>query len=206
MVHRQHRTEDLGPRHFALERQPFENRRPHEVAGPILRNVGIATVDHRPRAVADRLIDQRLDARSAFRRDHRAHLHAVVEPVAGDASRGPLLDRVAEGAGRLSHGDRERRREAALAGAAERAVGDDFRRRRHVGVGHDDHRVLRATLALDALAGGRAARVDVTRRRARTDEADRADDRMVEDRVDHVAAAVDQVHDPGRQLAGYPAT
>ena len=54
-------------------------------------------------------------------------------------------------------------------------------------------------LALDPFAGGGGPRVDVLRDRRRTDERDRANVGMVEQRV-HGLLAVDQADDPGRQL------
>ena len=86
-----------------------------------------------------------------------------------------------------------------MAGASERAVGDNLGRRREVGVRQHHHRVLRAALALDAFARGRRAGVDVPRHGARAHEADGLNLRVIEDRVHHVAAAVDDVDDTGRQ-------
>ena len=61
----------------------------------------------------------------------------------------------------VANGDGQRRRQAALPGAAESAVGDDLRGRGQVGVRQHDDRVLGAALALRALAVGGAARVDI---------------------------------------------
>ena len=119
--------------------------------------------------------------------------------VADLARRGRVADLRRERLRRLGDGDDDRRRQAALAGAAERRVGDDLRRHVHVGVGQDDDRVLGAALALHALAVGGRAAVDVARHRRRADERDRAHLRMIEQRVDGVLAAVHQVDDAGRE-------
>jgi hypothetical protein len=55
--------------------------------------------------------------------------------------------------------------------------------------------VLGAAERLHALVVRRAARIDVLRDVGRSDEADRLDVRMVEDRVDHLLVAVDDVED-----------
>ena len=69
-----------------------------------------------------------------------------------------------------------------MTGTSERTVGHDLGGRRHVGVWQDDHGVLRAPLALDALAGGRAARVDMARDGAGADETHGPDRGVIEDR------------------------
>ena len=67
------------------------------------------------------------------------------------------------------------------------------------GVRHHDHVVLRAAERLDALAGLGRALVDELRDRRGPDEGDRVDARMVEQRLDDLAAAVDQVDDAVRE-------
>ena len=67
------------------------------------------------------------------------------------------------------------------------------------GVGHHDHVVLGAAERLHALAGLGRALVDEPRDRRRADERDRVDARVVEDRLDDLAAAVDEVDDARRQ-------
>ena len=68
----------------------------------------------------------------------------------------------------------------------------------HVGVGHHHHVVLGAAEALHALARRRAARIDVLGDRRRADEADRLDVGIVEDGVDRLLVAVDDVENAGR--------
>src|SRR5208337_27367 len=105
-------------------------------------------------------------------------------------SRGCVGDRVTKSFLRFTDRDRDRHRETTLSGTAEGAVTDDLRRHRHVGVGKNDDVVLRSALALAALALLARARVDVARHRSRSDEADRADLRMIDQRVDYGLAAI----------------
>ena len=99
------------------------------------------------------------------RRDHRAHLHAGLQPVADHPPlRPPRRWRLVKGSARLADGDGQRSRQAALPGAAEGAVGQDARGHLQVGVRQDHDRVLGAALALGALAVGRRPAVDVQRR------------------------------------------
>ena len=128
-------------------------------------------------------------------RDERAHLDAVLEAVADLDLRQPQLDRLDEPVARVADGDDLRDRHAALAG---RAVGGADRRvggQVDVGVGEDDHVVLRPAERLHALAVLRPGLVDVARDRRRADEADRSDVRVLEDRVDSDLVAVDDVED-----------
>ena len=100
---------------------------------------------------------------------------------------------------RFVHRDHDRRRQAALPGAAERGVGDDARGHRHVRVRQDHDRVLGPALRLRALAVGGRAAVDVLRDRRRADERDGAHVRVIEQRVHRALAAVHQVDDAGRE-------
>ena len=122
---------------------------------------GVAAVEHGVAALADAPADHLLDAVAAARRDHGAHLHALVEAVA-DAQRARRLDDgVPEPVVRFAHRDGDGDGEAALAGASEGAVADDARGHVDVGVRQDDDVVLGAGLALHALAVRRGRRVDV---------------------------------------------
>jgi hypothetical protein len=86
-------------------------------------------------------------------------------------------------------------RHAALAGRAEGGAGEVVDHLVEVGVGHDDAVVLGAAERLHALPVRGAAAVDVLRDVGRADEADRLDVGIVEDRVDHLLVAVDDVED-----------
>ena len=86
----------------------------------------MTAIHHRARALLDRAADDRFDPRAALRRDHWAHLDARVQAVAGDALLGVLLKSRRKRLGGAPDGNGDRRRQAALARAAERAVGDDF--------------------------------------------------------------------------------
>ena len=70
--------------------------------------------------------------------------------------------------------------------AAKRAVADDLRGQFHVRIGQNDDVILRAALALHALAAGRGARVNVLGDGSRADETDGAHLRMVAKRIHDV--------------------
>ena len=106
-----------------------------------------------------------------------------------------MRDGVAESFLRFANGDGDGNGEAALAGAAERAVADDLRGEFHVRIGKNDDVIFRAALALHAFAAGGGARVDMLGDGSGADETDGANLRMVAERVDDIAAAVDQVDD-----------
>src|SRR5262249_46966099 len=91
--------------------------------------------------------------------------------------------------------------EASLARAAVERFGDDADRTIEVGVRHDDDEVFRATESLNPLTRMCPALVDVFRDGCRADERHGADTRVIADGIDDVAAAVDDVDDPGWQVA-----
>jgi hypothetical protein len=68
----------------------------------------------------------------------------------------------------------------------------------HVRVGHHHHMVLGAAEALHAFSRGASARIDVLGDRGRTDEADRLNVGIIEDGVDRLLVAVDDVEDARR--------
>ena len=100
---------------------------------------------------------------------------------------------------RLADGHDDRPGHAALPGGAERRADDAADRLVDHRVGHDDHVVLGPAEGLDALAGLRRALVDDLGDRGRADERDGVDARVVEDALDDLAAAVDEVDHAGRQ-------
>ena len=104
--------------------------------------------------------------------------------------------------GDVADGDEDRDRHAALAGRAVGGADRRIGREIQVGVGQDDHVVLRAAERLHALAVPRAGLVDVPRDRRRPDEAHRLDARVRQDGVDRDLVAVDDVEDARRQ-AGF---
>ena len=65
-----------------------------------------------------------------------------------------MSDGIAERFLCVADGDGNAHGEAALAGAAERAVADDLRGEFHVGIGKNDDVIFCAALALHALAAG----------------------------------------------------
>ena len=106
-----------------------------------------------------------------------------------------MRDGIAERFLRFANGDGNGNGKAALAGAAKRAVADDLRCKLHVCIGQDDHMILCAALALHAFATGGRARINMPGDGSRADKTNRANLRMVAERIDHVAAAVDEVYD-----------
>ena len=100
---------------------------------------------------------------------------------------------------RVTNGHRHRDRYAAFAGGAVGRADERVGRLVEVGVRQDHHVVLRAAEGLDALAGGRAPRIDVLGDRRRPDEADGLDPRVADERVDGLLIAVDNVEHAVRQ-------
>src|SRR3989441_12655315 len=84
--------------------------------------------------------------------------------------------------------------EAALAGAAKRAVADDLCGEFHIRVWKNDNVILGAALALHAFAASRRARVNMSGDGSGADKADSANLRMVAEGVDHFFPTVDEVY------------
>ena len=93
----------------------------------------------------------------------------------------------------FAHGNHDGQRHAALARRTEGGTGKVVHHLVEIGIGHDDAVVLRAAEGLDALRIRRAARVDILRDVGRSDEADRRNVGMVEDRIDHLLVAMDDL-------------
>ena len=128
----------------------------------------------------------------------RPHLGALVEARPDLDLRQPLLDRRDERLGDVADGEHDGDRHAALAGRAVGGADRGIGRHLDVGVGEDDHVVLRPAERLDALAVLRPRLVDVARDRRRADEADRGDVGVLEQRVDRDLVALDDVEDAVR--------
>src|ERR1700688_2967226 len=167
----------------------------YEVAGFVIRDFGVASVEQNFCALLFAEGDEGFDGFFALRRNHGAHLDIFIETVADFEFRGGVGDGVAESLLRFADGDGDGDGEAALAGASEGAVADDLRGHGHVGVGENDDMILGSALALRALAVGGGARVDVFCYGSRSDEADGADFGMVEKGVHGGFAAVDKTYD-----------
>ena len=148
------------------------------------------------RALVDRHLDVVLDPLLVRGVDDRAVVRLRIGRDA-DAQLGDRRDQLFAQriGGLLADRDDDRKRHAALARRAEGRAGEVVDDLVEVRVGHDDAVVLGAAERLHALAVRGAARVDVLRDVGRSDEADRLDVRMVEDRVDHLLVAVDDVED-----------
>ena len=93
----------------------------------------------------------------------------------------------------VADGDDHRTGHAALAGGAEAGADQAVDGRLDHRVGADHHVVLGPAEGLDPLAGLGRAFVDELGDRSRADEGDRVDVGVVEDALDHFAAAVDEV-------------
>src|SRR2546425_1413574 len=190
--------EDLLPGDAHVGPDIIENRRTDEVAvitghpdGPSVQgDLGaflLPSIDeaHHPIAVG--------------RGNHRTHLDRLVKAVS-DLQRGRgIRERASKVIVHVAHADDDGTGEATLSRATVAGgdhVRDDLVEFR---VPHDDEDVLRAASGLDALPRGGGFRVDLLRDGARADERDAGDLRVIEDRVDGVLRAVDQVHDARRE-------
>ena len=141
-------------------------------------------------------------AGAALRRDDRPHLHALVEAVSGDArlaARSPIASvNGASASPTATANDDARQRWPAQPNALSAMISDA------------DAMSASGITITGFLAPpwhctrlpAAPARVDVPRDRARSDEAHRSDDRVIEDRVHRLTAAVHQVHDARRAGAG----
>ena len=188
---REHRAEDLVRVDRHLRRHPVEERRleeeaPTQVAGTL------APVDDELRAGRDALLDVAGDLVQVRPGDERAHV-GVAHAVTGAQGAGALGDLGDELVGDRVGREHDRDRHAPLprspVAGVDRGVGGQV----EVGVGQDEHVVLRAAERLDPLAGGDPALVDVARDRRRPDEGDRLDVGVVEQRVDRLLVAVHDV-------------
>src|SRR6267143_3838490 len=195
----EHRAEDFRIGKLAGGGQAIEDGWREEITGFVAGNFRVAAVKNGFCAFADTGRNERLDALLALLGDDRAHLDAGVQALA-DANRGSgVRDGVTKSFLRFANRDGNGNREAALARAAEGAVADDLCSQLHIRVGQDDDVVLRAALALNALAAGRSARVHMLSDRRGTNEADRAHLRVVAQRINDGAAAIDEVYDSFRE-------
>ena len=162
----QHRTKNLGVREFTLHWNVVEHGGLHEISLFSARDFRASAIEDNFSAIAFAKFHQRLDSGFALRRDHRSHLNAVVQSVADAQGSCRFEDRVTEHFLCFAHGDRYRNRKTTLSGASESAVANDLRRHLHIGVRKNDHVILRAALALGALAVGSGAGIDVFRNRS----------------------------------------
>ena len=120
---------------------------------------------------------------------------ALVDAVADQQRAGAVGDPGDELVADRVDGDEHADRHAPLAGAAVAGVDGRVGGEVEVGVGQDDHVVLRAAEGLDALAVAARGLVDVLRDRGRADEADRLHVGAGQQRVDGGLVAVQHVED-----------
>src|SRR6516225_2045216 len=189
------RAEDFGMCEGAGARHAVENGRLQEIAIFVAGNFGVAPIHDRLGTFAHTGGDERFDALLAIAADNWAHLNAGIEAKANLDGGGRFGDGVAECFLRFADRDGNRYREATLAGAPERGVADDLLGEVHVRIGKYDDVVLRAALALHALAACRRTLVDVLGHGRGADKTDRAHRGMIAKRVHDFPAAVDQVDD-----------
>ena len=116
-------------------------------------------------------------------------LHARADLEPGDAPE----DERPEPVRSVADGDHERLGHAPLAGGAVARGHARVGGHRHVGVGQHDHRVLGARVGPDPLAVVGARLEDVAADRGRADELDGPDVRVLDERRDRLAPAVDDV-------------
>ena len=179
---------------------------PSRIVGPTNAPAGsasgrLAAVDDQRRALLDAAVDPAADAVARRARDDRADVDALVEAVA-DAQ--PL--------GRLAQ-----RRACSRSCASPTVTTTEPAMQRWPAAPNAEPMMPSTVLSITAsgmttmwffappsawtrLPALRRALVDELRDRRRADERDGVDARMVEDPLDHLAAAVDEVDDAGRQV------
>ena len=195
---REHRAKDLLSRQLRLGVGHVDQGRAEE--RPCLATAETA-VEQDPRPLRLRGLDGGLRSLTGFGGDHRTDICAGVGTGAGVQS----LCRGAQGlphlglAGLIARDHADRPRQAALAGRAEGRSHDRRHRALQIGVLGDDHRVLGAAERLDAFAGLGRTGCDQPGGAGLADERDRVDAVVVEDRLDRLAPAVDEVHDARRE-------
>ena len=125
--------------------------------------------------------------------DQRAHVQVL--DARADAQRGDLVRQRGDQriGGRIAHAHGHRDRHAALAGRAVAGAEQRLGGQAEVGIGQHHRVVLGATQRLHALAAGAAALVQVAGHRRGPDEAQRLHARVVQQRIDRLAAAMDDV-------------
>ena len=158
----------------------------------------LAPVDHDRRALGGGRLEVRRDPVPMLPRDQRTHLRGRIVTGSHCHLGEPVADRLHERVRDVAHGHDRRDRHAALARRAisrgDRRVGGHV----DVGVGQDEHVVLRAAERLDAFAVPGRGLVDVPGDRRAPDEADRRDIRVLQEAVDGHLVALDDREDAGR--------
>src|SRR5262249_55567466 len=96
MDHAQNRSENFCMRDLAIRLKRIQHRRADEIASFAAVDFCATAVDQRFGAFTNRFANEALDARFAFRRDHRAHLDAFIQPIPNDPSFGSLANGGAE--------------------------------------------------------------------------------------------------------------
>ncbi|MPL73124.1 hypothetical protein SDC9_18917 [bioreactor metagenome] len=189
---RQHRPEDLLAVDVHLGGDVVEERRADVEAVLVALDLQAAAIDDERRALLDARADQPVDPVLRLLGDDRPEVDVVARGIGADLElldlRNELLDQPVGGF--LAHRHRDRDRHAAFARRAEARTHQRIGRLVEIGVGHDDHVVLRAAEALCALAVGAGTAIDVLCDRGGPHEAHGLHGLVVEDRVDDFLVAV----------------
>jgi hypothetical protein len=133
--------------------------------------------------------------------DERSHLGAVQVSGTDDQVCHPLANPGYQPVCGVTHGHNHRDGHASLTRRTEPGRDGSIGRQFHVGVGQDNHVVLGAPQSLDSLAVLRTPLPDRPGHGRGADEADGADVRMIEDGVDGLFVAVNDVEDPFGQTS-----
>jgi hypothetical protein len=102
---------------------------------------------------------------------------------------------------RLADGQQHTAGQATFAGAAIKRLRDRRNRAIQIRIGQHDDEVLGATESLHTLAGGRGTLIHRARNGRGSDEGHGTNARVITDGLGDGAAAVDEIHNAGRQVA-----
>ena len=136
-------------------------------------------------------------------RDKGAHV-AAAQAVAGAQGIGALGNLGHEFVGDFAHGQQGRDRHAAFARRSETGIDGGVGSHVEIGVGQDDHVVLRSAKGLDTLSVRRGGLIDVLGDRGGADKGNSLNVRVGEEGVDGHLVAVQDVEDAVRQAGFFP--
>src|SRR3954471_3899143 len=188
---REHGTEDFFFPDAHFRTHTVDDARAQEKA------IGVeflAAIERNARAFALRDIQITCDSISMVRANDRTHIDVLVAVGRTDSHLPGVLDKVFDNRiTRFSNRDRDAAGHTPLTGAAERRCGQRFYGLIYFGIRHDHYMVFCAAGRLDAFARCRSPLVDVLRNTRGTDKGNRGDFRMIKQRINAFAIAVDNV-------------